>query len=316
MAAVTSLVVLECDTAPGQEDSLYYSPLSYIREETNYIRKIRSALEKIQVFEDEREGCKGWKSGPKTHCLRDVPANWNSLSTRHHQVLEDLKVKEMQLSHILMENQELEIKLEASREAGAEALRDTTRRLFDTYQSRAEEMRERHIQEKQTLQGWALDLEQNLRRSLENLHNLERNLQEKEERISEIEKLVGRMEQEKTVLSRKRDLIEHETRWRLSLNHSPIPEAESLRNCTTEVNTLQEKIHHLDDMILNQNRKLRTYIQQIEQLKKELSAQDNAVWTLTERLHSLEAKNKELKYSVEFWTSQQPKKVSVGVSVT
>ncbi|XP_066567050.1 coiled-coil domain-containing protein 68 isoform X2 [Amia ocellicauda] len=294
MAVLTSRVEPTCTAVrieDSQEDSLYHSPLYCIREETDYIRKIRSALDKIQrqVFGDELDGCNRWKMGSKTNSSGDLMTN-STLYVRHHQILQDLHTKELQLSHILMENQELEIKLEATREAGVTSLRNAAKRLFETYESQAEEMRVKHGQEKETMQSCAAELEQDLRQRLENLQNLEISLQGKQERVSELEKLVGRMEQEKAVLTKKKKLIEHETRWRPALPQSPVSNVESLRSRKTEANSLQEKIHHLNDMILSQNRKLRSYIQQIQQLNKELSDQDNAVWTLTESLHSAEAK--------------------------
>ncbi|KAK6492912.1 coiled-coil domain-containing protein 68-like [Huso huso] len=318
MTAVTTLTKIGYDVVtredPEEDRSvLFYGySASQFREETEYIKKIRSTLEKVrtQVFGDDCDGCRRQTSGDEV--WNQTP--WNSSDSetratsfysRYHQILEDIKEKDRQLYHINLENQELEIRLEASREAGAGALRDASRKLFDMYQMRLEEVRRKHLEDKQILQV-----------GLECMHLY---------RISGIQLLSEDVPikllcniiycialQEKKVLTERNKFIEKET---LSISHNHPDDIKSLRACQMEAAVLREKMSHLDDIVLSQNRKLRSSIQQIEQLKRELSGQDKVIWSLHERLLSAEAQNKELKYKVDFWSSQHPEVASTAVSV-
>ncbi|MGH0171984.1 UNVERIFIED_CONTAM: hypothetical protein FKN15_062503 [Acipenser sinensis] len=155
------------------------------------------------------------------------------------------------------------------------------------------------------LQAYTEEQEQNLRKRMEMASALE----EKQTRVSELEKRVERMENEKKVLTERNKFIEKEM---LSISHTHPDDIKSLRVCQMEAAVLREKMSHLDDMVLSQNRKLWSSIQQIEQLKRELSGQDKVIWSLHERLLLAESQNKELKFKVDFWSSQHP---STAVSV-
>lgn len=321
MTAVTTLTKIGYDVVtredPEEDRSvLFYGfSASQFREETEYIKKIRSTLEKVrtQVFGDDCDGCRRQTSGDEARNQTpwnssDSETRATSFYSRYHQILEDIKEKDRQLYHINLENKELEIRLEASREAGAGALRDASRKLFDMYQTRLEEVRRKHLEDKQILQAYTEEQEQNLRKRMEMASALE----EKQTRVSELEKRVERMENEKKVLTERNKFIEKET---LSISHNHPDDIKSLRACQMEAAVLREKMSHLDDIVLSQNRKLRSSIQQIEQLKRELSGQDKVIWSLHERLLSAEAQNKELKYKVDFWSSQHPEVASTAVSV-
>ncbi|XP_041110032.1 coiled-coil domain-containing protein 68-like isoform X1 [Polyodon spathula] len=321
MTAMTTLtktgydVVTREDPEEDRSVLFYGSSASQYREETEYIKKIRSKLEKVQtqVFGNDCDGYRRQTSSDEVRNQNpwnssDSETRANSFYSRYHQILEDIKEKDCQLYHINLENQELEIRLEASREAGAGALRDASRKLFDMYQTRLEEARRKHLEDKQILQAYTEEQAQNLKKRMEMASPLE----EKQTRVSELEKRVERMENEKKVLMERKKFMEKEM---LSISHNHPDDIKSLRACQMEAAALREKISHLDDMVLSQNRKLRSSIQQIEQLNRELSGQDKVIWSLHERLLSAEAQNKELKYKVDFWSSQHPEVVSTTVSV-
>ncbi|KAK2094328.1 Coiled-coil domain-containing protein 68 [Saguinus oedipus] len=67
-------------------------------------------------------------------------------------LMKKMKGKDLQLLEMNKENEVLKIKLEASREAGAAALRDVARRLFENYQTQSEEVRKKHEDSKHLLQ--------------------------------------------------------------------------------------------------------------------------------------------------------------------
>ncbi|XP_064421943.1 coiled-coil domain-containing protein 68 isoform X2 [Latimeria chalumnae] len=314
---------------PGQENqgegnSLFYaSTNAQLREETEYIRKIRTTLEKIrkEMFGDgvgcEVTNIERWKLDPKKpHTLQDLnnhDKHMNGCYSKHQQVLQKLKTKDLQLIKIQKENQELAIKMEATQEAGAAAIRDATRRLYETYQKEAEELNSKHQQEQQKLQVCAVNQEQILTHSIESYHEVVARLHEKESKVTQMESLVERMQREKEELIERKQTIEKEILWRASnsRNTSGNYECNSL---IKEASSLQEKIRHLQSIILNQHRGLHILIQQIGELTDELKKQDEVIKSLKERLSSLEAMNKELKHNVEFWSSQQKQKISKPVS--
>ncbi|XP_039606357.1 coiled-coil domain-containing protein 68-like [Polypterus senegalus] len=230
--------------------------------------------------------------------------------TWYQQLLDDIKATDLHLSHVHMENEDLKLKLEASREAGAISLRGATRWLFDVYQTQLDETRRKYGQEKQALQQNVEDWQQNLATCMTNIDGSIIALQEKEYRVLEKEKLIERMKKEKKVLMERKEMVEKNILWKLSQRHcSPIID-KSLMSSQRERSTLRDQIIHLDHVILDQDKIMRGYIFQIDRLKKELLFQDESIANLHERLHSLEAQNKELKYLVNFWSSHCSKKIS------
>ncbi|XP_029104442.1 coiled-coil domain-containing protein 68-like [Scleropages formosus] len=288
------------------QDNVHFSRVSYIKEETEYVRKICSELEKMKKrtrgSEEAPAETKGRGPSVGTRQLRGR----TSPHPRHRRVLEELNAKESQLSGILAENRELRLKLEALREAGAETLRNASARLFQRYRKQMQEEKEAYGELKRTLQTRITEQEDKLSTRLKRLKSLERKLQDKQHEVREMETRIERMREERIALTARKNLIEHKTMCKLSKVHKPRLEAESLRSHKVEICTLGEKICHLDDVILSQSNKIRCYLQQIKELNVDLSAQESAVESLTEKLHAAQAQNEELKYLLEFWSSQTP----------
>ncbi|KAG9488363.1 hypothetical protein GDO78_007919, partial [Eleutherodactylus coqui] len=163
-------------------------------------------------------------------------------------------------------------KLEATREAGAGAIRDATRKLYENYNKRSEQLRKSHEEEKHPLQVSAADHEDRLKKSIEKLNDVAEKIQEKHSRIFELEKLMERMEAD-------------------------------------EVFTVEEQINHLQRLMMSQHQNLRSLIQEIEDLKARLKEQDTTIGELKEKVSFLECQNKELKYKVQHWSD--PSKIKV-----
>ncbi|XP_072557062.1 coiled-coil domain-containing protein 68-like [Paramormyrops kingsleyae] len=165
------------------------------------------------------------------------------------------------------------------------------------------------------LQTHIVEQEHRLRKSTEDLKAMQRSLEVKQRKLSDLEQFLERMEKERVALKVKKDFIEHHVRRSLCEPRKAGPEAESLRKNKIEICTLEEKICHLDHLVHRQSSKMRTYLKQIKGLSAEVWARESAVESLTERLHAAQAQNVELKYKLEFWSSQDPKKNSLGMSV-
>ncbi|XP_051019180.1 coiled-coil domain-containing protein 68 [Acomys russatus] len=297
-----------------EDDSvLYGSTPAHIIEETEYVRKIRTTLEKIRnhMFKDE-EGHSN--ASHKLDTERTGKIQNGSASTTDPTCLdllmENMRRKDQQLLEMNKENEVLQIKLEASREAGAAALRNVAQRLFDNYQTQSEDMKRRHKDSKHLLQANNLEKEQTLKQHDKNLSELSETLEEKHVQIIGLENRVQRMENEKKILLERKLCLES----KLLQLKSSAAHSKSCRDLQMEISTLQEQICHLQFVIHSQHQNLYSTIQEMEGLKHTLKEQDKKIETLKEKVNTLEAQNKELKTKVAHWT--QPPRISVSKAVS
>ncbi|XP_074022860.1 coiled-coil domain-containing protein 68-like [Numenius arquata] len=263
---------------------LYGSSCSQITEEAEYVRK-----QHPQVSGNRGEAkSSGWS---------------------HRPVATTMKETEEQLLVVSRENQVLKIKLEATREAGVQALRSASQKLYENYQARSEELKKSQENEKQQIQAYNLQQEEKLQQSSEDASRLAEGIREKCTRIAEMEQRVQRMEEEKKTLIEKKMSFEKMLQQMMSRNE----DSKRCLDLQRQISTLQEQICHLQRVIQAQHHGLRGVIQEAEELNKELRSQDKKIENLTEKLTALEAQNKELKDRVGFWSGQPKAKVSRAV---
>ncbi|XP_027673552.2 coiled-coil domain-containing protein 68 isoform X2 [Chelonia mydas] len=265
---------------------LYGSSSAQITEETEYIKK--------QPFRVSRN---------------ELEAEKDTLNSSYNLTMEKLKETDQQLLLVNRENEILKIKLDATREAGAQSLRRASKSLYENYYSRSEELKKKHEDDKLLMQASKLEQEQKLKQNLENVNCVTERLEEKYSQITDMEKLVQRMEEEKKTLIAKKQSFEEKL-----LSNSE--DSKSCRDLQVEIFTLQEQISHLQHVIQTQHQSLRSVIEEIEELNIGLQNQDKEIKTMKEKINMLETQNKELKYKVEFWSGQPKIKVSKGVSTT
>ncbi|XP_030423065.1 coiled-coil domain-containing protein 68 isoform X2 [Gopherus evgoodei] len=273
---------------------LHGSSCAQITEETEYIKKIRSTLAKIQ-------------NQPFRVPRNELEAEKDTLNSSYNLTVEKLKETDQQLLLVNRENEILKIKLDATRDAGAQSLRHASKSLYENYCNRSEELKKKHGDDKQLMQACKLEQEQKLKQNLENVNCVTERLEEKYSQIADMEKRVQRMEEEKKTLIEKKQSFEK----KLLLNSE---DTKSCPDLQVEIFTVQEQICHLQHVIQTQHQSLRSAIQEIEELNNGLQNQDKKIEAMKEKINMLEAKNKELKYKVEFWSGQPKIKVSKGVS--
>ncbi|KAM6036717.1 coiled-coil domain-containing protein 68 isoform 2-T2 [Theristicus caerulescens] len=262
---------------------LYGSSCAQITEEAEYVKKLP------QVSGNKAESQKsGWSCSPVARTVKET---------------------EEQLLLVSRENQVLKIKLEATREAGVQALRSASQKLHENYQTRSEELKKSHENEKKQIQAHNLQQEEKLQQSSENASRLAESIRDKCTRIAEMEKRVQRMEEEKKTLIEKKMSLEKMLQQMMSRNE----DSKRCLDLQRQIFTLREQICHLQRVIQAQHRGLRGVIQEAEELKKELRSQDKKIENLTEKLTALEVRNKELKDRVEFWSGQPKTKVSKAI---
>ncbi|KAM9250443.1 coiled-coil domain-containing protein 68 [Cariama cristata] len=262
---------------------LYGSSRTQITEEAEYVKKLP------RVSGDKPESkSSGWSCSPVARMMKET---------------------EEQLLVVSRENQVLKIKLEATREAGVQALRSASQKLYENYQAQSEELKKRHENEKQQIQAYNLQQEEKLQQSSENASRLAESIEEKCTRVAEMEARLQRMEEEKKTLIEKKRSFEKMLQQMMSRNE----DSKRCLDLQSQISTLQEQIHHLQRVIQAQHHGLRSVIQEAQELNNQLRSQDKKIENLTEKLSSLEAQNKELKDRVEFWSGQPKSKVSKAV---
>ncbi|XP_043745380.1 coiled-coil domain-containing protein 68 [Cervus elaphus] len=317
MTAVTVTEIVPQRGKTEDAPALYESPSAHIIEETEYVRKIRTTLEKIrnQIFRDEvRHSSTNHKLDAK-HCgniQNGSDSAMNPSCGSLDLLMERIKGKDLQLLEMNKENEVLKIKLEASREAGAAALRNVAQRLLENYQTQSEEVRKKHEDSRHFLQVDKLEKEQKLKQHVENLDQMAEKLEEKHNQITELENLIQRMEKEKRTLLEKKLSLEN----KLLHLKSSTTNAKSCQDLQKEISLLQEQISHLQFVIHSQHQNLRSVIQEIEALKNNLKEQDKRIEDLQEKVNILEAQNKELKAKVALWPETHRTKVSKAVSTS
>ncbi|XP_076991533.1 coiled-coil domain-containing protein 68 isoform X1 [Tamandua tetradactyla] len=264
-------VTVTTDVSPRgmKEDNsaLYESTSAHIIEETEYVKKIRTTLKKIrkQIFKEEVEhDSKNDKVDAK--CFQNIQngskSEMDPSCCSLDLLMEKMKGKDLQLLEMNKENEVLKIKLEASREAGAVALRNVAQRLFENYQNQSEEVRKSHEDSKHLLQVNKLEKEQKLKQQVENLNQVAEKLKEKHSQITELENFVQRMEKEKRTLLERKVSLEN----KLLQLKSNATYAKSCQDLQMEISTLQEQISHLQFVIHSQNQNLRCVIQEVRSI--------------------------------------------------
>nr|XP_013801197.1 PREDICTED: coiled-coil domain-containing protein 68 isoform X1 [Apteryx mantelli mantelli] len=264
---------------------LYGSSCAQITEEAEYVKKLPQI------------------SGNKLESTNSTS------SSKYSPIVAKMKETEYQLLLVSKENQVLKVKLEATREAGVQALRSASQALYENYHTRSEELTKRHENDKKQIQAYNLEQERKLQQNTEKANRLAEGITEKCTQITEMEKRVQRMEEEKKTLMERKLSLEQMLLQMMS-------KKEDSKRCLAlqmEISTLQEQICHLQRVIQAQHQNLRSVIQEVEELNNELRNQDEKIGNLTEKLNALEAQNKELKEKVELWSGQSKTKVSKGV---
>ncbi|XP_077202922.1 coiled-coil domain-containing protein 68 isoform X2 [Paroedura picta] len=290
---------------------LYGSTASEITEETEYIKQIRSTLAKVQPLLCKNHAVANGVLDSKPHFEESgLDPDQEALVTSYTNTLEKVEEMEQELSRMNKENEWLQIKLEASRAAGLESVKNASRVLQEEYNQRCDALKKRHDGIIHRIKARKLEQEEALEQSTENLSRMNLALKGKLNQIEELEKRVQRMEEEKKTLKEKQRLLKGKLQQMML-------KAEDTNSCVkvqTEISTLQEQISHLDHVIHSQHQNLHALIHQTEDLNNELRLQDERIESLKEKIGMLQAQNEELKYRVQFWSAQSKSKVSKAVS--
>ncbi|NXX99850.1 TUFT1 protein, partial [Centropus bengalensis] len=106
--------------------------------------------------------------------------------------------------------------------------------------------------------------------------------------VDELQRLLAGMEKEHRALQLKMKEGEAELARLRGLEGDKLAERDRSAQLEKEVAMLREKIHHLDDMLKSQQRKVRQMIEQLQNSKTVIQGKDAMIQELKERLHPLQ----------------------------
>ncbi|XP_041842793.1 tuftelin 1a [Melanotaenia boesemani] len=186
-------------------------------------------------------------------------------------------------------------------EAERNKLREVSKRLY----AQLQEAEKKHQEEREKLQAEGSRLRDRLSNQEEKLRITEEASEKKDKRIEELQRLLGGMEQESaslrgTIRSREDEL--RELRKIREEGHKDEQRAEQLEK---ELAILKEKIHHLDDMLKSQQRKVRHMIEQLQNSRMVIQERDRVIKELEEKVAFLQGENREMKDQIDYFLGGQ-----------
>ncbi|XP_061753445.1 tuftelin 1b isoform X3 [Nerophis ophidion] len=182
-----------------------------------------------------------------------------------------------------------------------QSLREETRRLY----AQMKDMERRHREERERLQTDCEDQRVRLAAQTERLQKAEEKSEAQGQQVEELQRLLGNMEAESGVLREKMAAGEAEL-LRLKADKGEGGEKEQRCNeLQKEVAVLKEKIHHLDDMLKSQQRKVRHMIEQLQNSRTVLQERERFIKDLEEKVAYLEAENREMHDHMDYFRSGQ-----------
>lgn len=128
---------------------------------------------------------------------------------------------------------------------------------------------------------------------------------QKEAEIGELQRRLLGMETEHQALLAKVEEGEMALEELRSKNTDCQAERDKAASLEKEVAGLREKIHHLDDMLKSQQRKVRQMIEQLQNSKAVIQSKDTTIQELKEKVAYLEAENLEMHDRIEHLIEKQ-----------
>ncbi|XP_065713708.1 tuftelin isoform X2 [Patagioenas fasciata] len=182
-----------------------------------------------------------------------------------------------------------------------EKMRQTAKRLL----AKLQEAERRHRLEQQAFERTVSRYQEDAERAGSALRRAEQSAAEKELQVEELQRLLAGMEKEHRSLLLKMKEGEAELARLRSVEGDKLAQQDRSAQLEKEVAMLREKIHHLDDMLKSQQRKVRQMIEQLQNSKTVIQAKDAVIQELKERVAYLEAENLEMHDRIEHLIEKQ-----------
>uniref|UniRef100_A0A8C4THX2 Myocardial zonula adherens protein n=1 Tax=Erpetoichthys calabaricus TaxID=27687 RepID=A0A8C4THX2_ERPCA len=235
----------------------------------------------------------------------DMTEEMKNLRESYQQAMEKMKDKEHQLEAAISENEILKLKVEASQEANAEALRDLTRNLHSEHEYKLREEQQRYQAELEALQAQVTSYVLQIEEANRKVKETEEKITERDQKIGELDQFISRMEQERELLQRSLEEKEYAlVRIRLADEPDSLAHNKRSQQLQEEASSLRERIKHLDNMVHCQQRKVKQMIEEIERLRDKIMQKDLYIEHLLERICAVECENKELQDKLNYLLSR------------
>ncbi|XP_063173328.1 tuftelin [Candoia aspera] len=180
-------------------------------------------------------------------------------------------------------------------------MRETAKRLF----SKLQEAEKRHQSDRAAYETSISHYQREAEQSGIALRKAETELELKDLKLEDLQRLLAGMEKEHQVLLQKVRDGESELELLRNVQEDWVAKQERSAKLEEEVATLREKIHHLDDMLKSQQRKVRQMIEQLQNSKMVIQSKDTIIHELKERVAYLEAENLEMHDRMEHLIEKQ-----------
>ncbi|XP_056237264.1 tuftelin 1a [Seriola aureovittata] len=190
---------------------------------------------------------------------------------------------------------------DADDEAERTKLREVSKRLY----AQLQEAEKKHQEEKERLQAEGNRLRDCLSDQEEKLKTTEEASERKDKRIDELQRLLGGMEHESATLREAIRSREEELRELRKIREEGQKGDQRAEQLEREVAILKEKIHHLDDMLKSQQRKVRHMIEQLQNSRMVIQERDRVIKELEEKVAFLEAENREMHDQMDYFLGGQ-----------
>ncbi|KAK5892342.1 tuftelin 1a [Pseudochaenichthys georgianus] len=190
---------------------------------------------------------------------------------------------------------------EADEEAERAKLREVSKRLY----AQLQEAEKKHQEDKERLQAESSRLKERLSEEEEKLKTTEEASERKDMRIDDLQRLLGGMEQESATLREEMNSREVELHELRKIREEGQKGGQRTEQLERELAILKEKIHHLDDMLKSQQRKVRHMIEQLQNSRMVIQERDRVIKELEEKVAFLEAENREMHDQMDYFMGGQ-----------
>ncbi|XP_029087019.1 tuftelin isoform X4 [Monodon monoceros] len=255
------------------------------------------------------------KAGRKTYAMVSGRSSGHSLASElvksndgHEEIIKvylkgksgDKMIHEKNINQLKSEVQYIQ-EVDTYIDEDVESLRRTVQDLLVKLQEAERQHQSDRVDFEVTLSRYQREAEQNQVA----LQRAEDRVEQKEAEVGELQRCFLGMETEHQALLAK--VREGETALE-ELRSKKVDcqaEQEKAANLEKEVAGLRQKIHHLDDMLKSQQRKVRQMIEQLQNSKAVIQSKDTAIQELKEKIAYLEAENLEMHDRMEHLIEKQ-----------
>ncbi|XP_026173526.1 tuftelin 1a [Mastacembelus armatus] len=261
--------------ARRQEQEKHQESLKMLSDEVTQIQEVRYCLKTLreQMAAKNKPHTNGWKVGVPFR--KNISPSPKGVAKADGQEIDD--------------------------EAERDKLREVSKRLY----AQLQEAEKKHQEEKERLQAEGSRLKERLNDQQEKLKATEEASERKDKRIEELQRLLGGMEQESANLREAIRNREEELRELRKIREEGQKGDQRAEQLEKEVAVLKEKIHHLDDMLKSQQRKVRHMIEQLQNSRMVIQERDRVIKELEEKVAFLEAENREMRDQVDYFLGGQ-----------